>query len=403
MLRYQFDTTSMGRALHASCSAVVAHPIVASQHSSLTQVPLVFSQIRKFVLPIAAIGAIASASPALADANVGLQVMREYNLTVLGNLKSSSEVEGRTFVGGNLTGNSSNYFIKGNKAPVSAAPGLTVVGSVSGGTKQLNNSSGALIGGSMSSGLNLNGGNQTVTIGGSASNINGSKGSTVQIGGAASGNMNKNGGTIQSNLGLPGFTAGLQVQATDYALGVKDLSAYLAGLTPTDQVSFPLQNRIQFSPATGGGKLAVFDLADTSVFNKVGEIQFLTKGFDTIVVNVGGKDAKIAKNFIGNNSGLGEHVIWNFYEAQTVDFGSNSFYGSVLAPYAAGKIGNFIEGSAVFGSLEQNGEIHLGGFAGNLQVLQSVVPEPATWAMMIIGFGLIGSTIRRRNRVALAA
>ena len=393
----------MGRPLHVSCSAVVAHPIVAPQHFSLTQVPLVFSQIRKFVLPIAAIGAIASASPALADANVGLQVMREYNLVVLGNLKSSSEVEGRTFVGGNLTGNSSNYFIKGSKAPVSTAPGLTVVGSVSGGTKQLNNSSGALIGGSMSSGLNLNGGNQTVTIGGSASNINGSKGSTVQIGGAASGNMNKNGGTIQSNLGLPGFTAGLQVQATDYALGVKDLSAYLAGLTPTDQVSFPLQNRIQFSPATGGGKLAVFDLADTSVFNKVGEIQFLTKGFDTIVVNVGGKDAKIAKNFIGANSGLGEHVIWNFYEAQTVDFGSNSFYGSVLAPYAAGKIGNFIEGSAVFGSLEQNGEIHLGGFAGNLQILQSGIPEPATWAMMIIGFGLIGSTIRRRNRVALAA
>ena len=362
-----------------------------------------FSQIRKFVLPIAAIGAIASASPALADANVGLQVMREYNLVVLGNLKSSSEVEGRTFVGGNLTGNSSNYFIKGGKAPTSTAPGLTVVGSVSGGTKQLNNSSGALIGGSMSSGLNLNGGNQAVTIGGSALNINGSKGSTVKIGGAAGGNMNSNGGTIQSNQGLPGFTAGLQIQATDYALGVKDLSAYLAGLTPTDQVSFPLQNRIQFSPATGNGKLAVFDLADTSVFNKVGEIQFLTKGFDTIVVNVGGKDAKIAKNFIGNNSGLGEHVIWNFYEAQTIDFGSNSFYGSGLAPYAAGKIGNFIEGSAVFGSLEQNGEIHLGGFAGKLELLQSAVPEPATWAMMIVGFGLIGSTIRRRNRVALAA
>ena len=118
---------------------------------------------------------------------------------------------------------------------------------------------------------------------------------------------------------------------------------------------------------------------------------------------LGAKDAKIAKNFIGNNSGLGEHVIWNFYEAQTIDFGSNSFYGSVLAPYAAGKIGNFIEGSAVFGSLEQNGEIHLGGYGGKLEVLRSAVPEPATWAMMIIGFGLIGSTIRRRNRVALAA
>ena len=399
----QIDTTRVRKRLHAFCNAIGAAQFFALQHSSLTQVPHVFAQIRKFLLPVAALGALASASPALADANVGLQVMREYNLVVLGDLTSSSEVEGRTFVGGNLSGGSSNYYIKGNKAPASTAPGLTVVGSVSGGTKQLNNSSGALIGGSMSSGLNLNGSNQTVTIGGAASNINGSSGSTVKIGGAAGGNMNSNGGTIQSNLGLPGFSAGLQVQATDYALGVKDLSAYLAGLTPTEQVSFPLQNRIQFAPSTSNGALAVFDLADTSIFNSVGEIQFLTKGFDTIVVNVGGTDAKIAKNFIGANAGLGQKVIWNFYEAQTIDFGSNSFYGSVLAPYAAGKIGNFIEGSAVFGSLQQNGEIHLSGFGGNLQVPSSAVPEPATWAMMILGFGLIGSAVRRRNRVALTA
>lgn len=30
------------------------------------------------------------------------------------------------------------------------------------------------------------------------------------------------------------------------------------------------------------------------------------------------------------------------------------------------------------------------------------VPEPATWAMMLAGFGLVGSTTRRRRRVALA-
>ncbi len=66
-----------------------------------------------------------------------------------------------------------------------------------------------------------------------------------------------------------------------------------------------------------------------------------------------------------------------------------------------GNLDSYVD--AVFGSLEQNGEIHLGGYGGKLEVLRSAVPEPATWAMMIIGFGLIGSTIRRRNRVALAA
>ncbi len=34
--------------------------------------------------------------------------------------------------------------------------------------------------------------------------------------------------------------------------------------------------------------------------------------------------------------------------------------------------------------------------------LASAVPEPATWAMMIIGFGLAGSAVRRRRTLSLA-
>lgn len=360
-----------------------------------------FSQVRRFVLPIAALGAVALASPALADANVGLQVLREYNLTVLGDMTSSSEVQGRTFVGGNLSGSSSNYFTNGTKAPAGTAPGLTVVGDVSGGTKQLNNSSGALVGGSATSGFNLNGGNQNVTIGGAAKNINGSNGSTVKIGGAASGYMNTNGGTIQSNLGLPGFSAGLQVQATDYALGVKDLSAYLAGLTATDTVVFPKKSDIKIEPKSVG-KLAVFDLDGASAFKGSGNLQFLTGGFDTIVVNVSGKNLTLAKNLVGSSADLGQHVLWNFFEAEKLTF-DTGFHGSVLAPYAAAANGHVIQGSAVFGSFDQRGQVSLDGFTSKLELLQSAVPEPAAWTMMIVGFGLIGSIIRRRNRVALAA
>ena len=31
------------------------------------------------------------------------------------------------------------------------------------------------------------------------------------------------------------------------------------------------------------------------------------------------------------------------------------------------------------------------------QALSSAVPEPATWAMMLVGFGFVGGTIRRRK------
>jgi choice-of-anchor A domain-containing protein len=360
----------------------------------------VLSQLRKFVLPVAAMGGIAAASPAAADANVGLQVLREYNLFVLGNLTSSSGVDGRTFVGGNLDGNSSDYYKQGSKAPASSAPGLTVVGAVGGGTKNLQNGSGAYVGGSVGSGFNLNGQGHDVKIGGAAVNINGARNSTITVGGPVGGYMNANGATVKTNAGLPGFAAGLQVQANDYAMGVKDLSAYLAGLTPTDQISFPLSNRAQFKP-TSNGNIAVFDLKSTNVFNSVGEIQFQPGAFDTIIINVGGTTAAMTKNFIGNVAGLGERVIWNFYEAQNINF-TTGFYGSVLAPFAKATNSNVIEGSAVFGSLNQNGAVRLGGYNGSLAIL-SAVPEPATWAMMIAGFGLAGSMIRRRNRQALAA
>lgn len=34
------------------------------------------------------------------------------------------------------------------------------------------------------------------------------------------------------------------------------------------------------------------------------------------------------------------------------------------------------------------------------RVATAAVPEPETWAMMIGGFGLIGGTLRRRNKIA---
>ena len=41
-----------------------------------------------------------------------------------------------------------------------------------------------------------------------------------------------------------------------------------------------------------------------------------------------------------------------------------------------------------------------GAFSGTLSL--AAVPEPATWAMMIGGFGMIGAAARRRNRVSVS-
>jgi hypothetical protein len=40
-----------------------------------------------------------------------------------------------------------------------------------------------------------------------------------------------------------------------------------------------------------------------------------------------------------------------------------------------------------------------GSFGGNVSF--SAVPEPATWGMMLLGFGAVGYAMRRRRRPAL--
>lgn len=287
-----------------------------------------------------------TAVPAIAQSGqiVGIDALREWNLVVLGNLESSSEVEGRTFVGGNLTGNSSNYGIRATTS-ANGQPGLTVVGNVSGSHKNLNNGSGAVVGGNVTSGFNLNGPAQTVKVGGTISNTN----------------VNQN--IVQSNLGAsnPAFVIGLQQNKSNLTSSLNSLSFEMGTLKTTSQFSVS-GNRGTFNAAAGSNGLAVFNIAAADL-DRIGEIQFNLNGADTAIVNVSGRTITLNDNFLGGTNNLGEHVIWNFPEAETLTL-STAWGGSVLAPLADAETRNYIQGSAVFGNLKQNGEMHIGTFKG---------------------------------------
>lgn len=335
-----------------------------------------FSKLAALAVASATVLAAGAAQAGVTEMNLALDAMGQYNLIVRGNLNSaSSEVEGRTFVGGSVLGNASNYNL--DNLP---GAGLTVVGNVEGGKKNV--SGDIAIGGNVSSGVEFQqGGAQVLSYGGTLSNTN----------------VNLPDTAVQ----VPGLGADLAAQRDAMFGNLIELSTYLASLETTDTVQFVNSDAI-FN-ATSGGDIAVFSINDFSQFqNKSVQFAFPTN-YDLVVVNVLSTNSLATAGGMNFNgpSGLGTKVIWNFAglsNGDTLAF-NNSWYGSVLAPGAIVSNNNFIEGTLVASVFNQSGEVHTPNFGG---FRFNAVPEPETWTMMILGFGAAGAMMRLRRRLALA-
>lgn len=339
---------------------------------------------RSAALSIAALSAIA-AVPASAQSVAGIDAMRQYNLIVLGDLQSSSEVEGRTFVGGNLSGGSSNYQFKPIEASPYGIPGLTVVGDVTGGHKNLDRGSGVIVGGNVTSGFNFNGGTHTAQIGGTLSNTN----------------INQNQVTTNLATTEPAFLVNLNQQKSLLTSSLTDLSQSLKGLDSNSNVTIA-NNRATFNSTPVDG-VAVFNLTADQL-NQFQEIDFKLNGADTAIINVSGQLINLNDNFLGGTQNLGENVIWNFPDATQVDV-HTAWGGSVLAPTANGQTRNYIQGSAVFGSLKQDGEMHVGTYNGSYNPpvnpptppVDGPTPIPEE-ALGLFGLGALGLLWARRRK-----
>jgi hypothetical protein len=80
--------------------------------------------------------------------------------------------------------------------------------------------------------------------------------------------------------------------------------------------------------------------------------------------------------------------------------GATTPWGHYTFSFTAGNAGQF---SAFVGTTSAD---NIGPVIDNFSLTTTgggAAPEPATWAMLIIGFGGVGSALRRRRRLALAA
>lgn len=208
----------------------------------------------------------------------------------------------------------------------------------------------------------------------------------MYAGGTASGGFTTNGGTYGTS--NPVNFASEQARLTALSSSLKQVQD-----TGTAEAKW---GGIYLS-ATGTGA-QVFNLngADYSSATYINFTGF--QAGQTIILNISGTSG-IFNGGTGTNFS-GYNALFNFYEAASVDT-TNSANGTLLAPVAT------ITGTGtVFGNVIANnwnaGTVGAGNYfqAANVAGLTiTPVPEPESYGMLLVGLGLVGFLVRRRNAI----
>ena len=143
--------------------------------------------------------ALAWGAPANAQTLTGDEILQQFNAVIFQNFSSTADVEGRTVIGGNMTGGAT-FALNPTAEAASQFAALTVYGNETGsGSYNLDNAAGATIAGTNAGSFNLNGGG-SVFVGGNNSgalSTTGSGGASVSVGGKNSGQISlADGGSV---------------------------------------------------------------------------------------------------------------------------------------------------------------------------------------------------------------
>ncbi|PTD97644.1 collagen-binding domain-containing protein [Pseudothauera lacus] len=308
------------------------------------------------------------------------EILQQFNLVAFGNVVSTSDVDGRAYIGGNVSGG--DYAQHPHRLLDSDYAGLVVGGNA---TRVNVNGGGVSIGGNLAN-ANINQGSAHVA--GNASNVN-FNGGPAYVGGAA-GASNFNGGRTT--------TATAQPDTAAFESTLRAFSSQLAGLADSGSSVAISGNRASFTAIPGANGIAVFDLhnLDTLVL-AASEFDFNLGGAQIVIINIDDPIINIAANFLGGSAlSIATQVIWNFHQATAITL-HTQFGGTVLAPNAHLTNYNNIEGSVVVTSLQQHGEIHLQP-PTTLPPLDppTGIPAPGTLALLLGSLTLLGLHTRRR-------
>ncbi len=286
--------------------------------------------------------------------------INDFNLIALGDVTGTSEVEGRAFVGGDVSGNVKNF--------ATMAPGL--LGPV--GTSGLVASDGLVVGSQLLGGVNVN------------------NGGNVRVAGADSGSIvNANGGgSVTFN------DAGVATITNDVLANVAAAGAYFDSFTADSIIDSSDFNNLVFNSTPGADGIAVFDMPASFLTSRNGGFDLQGDlSADLFLIRVSGSNltASNALNPLNNEFGqdaFQERVVFYFPDATFLHL--NALGGSVFAPDADLTNTSILEGTVVANNVILNGEIHL-------PTTTVVVPEPTSTAALATG-GLLALRRSRARR-----
>ncbi|MDD2463088.1 MAG: choice-of-anchor A family protein [Desulfobulbus sp.] len=334
------------------------------------------------------------AAPVWAAPLSSLEILQQFNLVVLGDATSSSHVDGRAYIGGDLSGG--EYTAHPGDTPTSDYAGLTVGGNATGITA-LNK--GAVIGKDLRySGIN-NGGSAVVLGDTSETSFS----NNYYVGGSV-GEGVTNGTRVDSLDNSEIKTIAAAATSTNFKVTLSELSTDLSELTKNSEYTATDTFIFNVSDTAKDDGIAVFDISDSTVFSK--ELYFTgTEGVSTIIINcsLSDTDIPIAINFANNGAyddpdNVDNKIIWNFYKAESLTI-TSQFRGSILAVEAELTNSANIEGGVYVESLDQRAEIHLQSFTGEIPVSRAApVPEPATMLLFGTGLACLAATGRKIRR-----
>lgn len=230
-------------------------------------------------------------------------------------------------------------------------------------------------------------------------------GGNARVGGSVTGNVSFNHSSNQLYQNVGAGNVGV-----DFAAAKADLTAQSQYLSTFSQTGTTLNHPWQEIRFTDNvNDIVVFNVVASELHNQTRYLN-VNPGA-TVIFNVSGTDVTIEGhawsvngNWSDKTNAYEADILYNFYEAERVNFAQMNLPGSVLAPNAHLSInGGGINGQTIANSASQRwgGQFNNYTFDGNLPAhpgnTGAQIPSPAAvWA----GLALLGSLTLRRRRSA---